>query len=86
MRVKDVAAKYGVSRETVGKHLRSQTVTPRTVGLDDEQIEEAARLYDQGDSLATIGKRMGVSAQTVRSRLIETGVAMRSSYEHLLKP
>lgn len=86
MRVKVLATKYGISRETVSKRLRRQAIVPRKVGLDDEQIKEAARLYEQGDSLATIGKRMGVSAQTARSRLIEAGVKMRSSFEHLLKP
>lgn len=84
MRVKELATKYGISRETVSRHLRRQAISPRKVGLDALQIKEAARLYEQGDSLATIGKRMGVTAHTVRSRLIEAGVTMRSSYEHLL--
>ncbi|WP_437770360.1 hypothetical protein [Arthrobacter sp. KNU40] len=84
MRVKELAAKYGISRETVSKHLRRRAITPRKVGLDEQQIKEAARLYEQGDSLATIGKRMGVTAHTVRSRLVEAGVRMRSSCEHLL--
>ncbi|GAA5197170.1 hypothetical protein GCM10023346_31290 [Arthrobacter gyeryongensis] len=84
MRVKELAAKYGISRETISKHLRRHGIAPRKVGLDAQQIKEAVRLYEQGDSLATIGKRMGVTAHTVRSRLIEAGVKMRSSYEHLL--
>ncbi|WP_197023289.1 hypothetical protein [Arthrobacter sp. MA-N2] len=83
-RVKELAVKYRISRETVSKHLRRHEVTPRKVGLDERQIKEAIRLYEQGDSLATIGKRMGVTAHTVRSRLVEVGVRMRSSYEHLL--
>jgi hypothetical protein len=29
---------------------------------------------------------MGVTAHTVRSRLVERGVVMRSSYAHLLEP
>ncbi|WP_437770358.1 hypothetical protein [Arthrobacter sp. KNU40] len=84
IRVKELAAKYGISRETVSKHLRRRAITPRKVGLDAQQIKEAVRLYEQGDSLATIGTRMGVTAHTVRSRLLEVGVRMRSSYEHLL--
>ena len=82
--VKELAAKYKISRETVSKHLRRHGIAPRPVGLDKQQIEEAVRLYEQGDSLATIGKRMGVTAHTVRSRLVEVGVRMRSSYEHML--
>ncbi|TDU29320.1 hypothetical protein EDF61_10259 [Arthrobacter sp. JUb115] len=84
MRVKDLATKYGISRETVSKRLRRQAISPRKVGLGGQQIKEAARLYAQGDSLMTIGKKLSVSAQTVRSRLIDAGVEMRSSYEHLL--
>ena len=82
--VKELAVKYKISRETVSKHLRRRGIAPRPVGLDGQQIKEAVRLYEQGDSLATIGKRMGVTAHTVRSRLVEVGVRMRSSYEHLL--
>lgn len=85
MRVKELAVKYGISRETVSKHLRRQSIERRKIGLDEQQIKEAVRLYKQGDSLATIGKRLGVTAHTVRSRLVEAGVEMRSSYEHLLK-
>lgn len=84
--VKDLATKYGISRETISKRLRRQAIKPRKVGLDERQIKEAALLYNQGDSLATIGQRMGVSAQTVRARLIEAQVVIRSSYEHLIKP
>lgn len=84
IRVKDMAAKYGISRETISRRLRRQAIGPRKVGLDNQQIKEAPRLYEQGNSLATIGERMGVSAQTVRSRLIAVGVKMRSSFEHLL--
>ncbi len=82
--VKELAAKYKISRETVSKHLRRRGIALRPVGLDEQQIKEAVRLYEQGDSLATIGERMGVTAHTVRSRLVEVGVRMRSSYEHLL--
>ena len=84
MRVKELTVKYGVSRETVIRHLRRQAVGPRKLGLNEQQIKEAAKLYEQGDSLATIEKRMSVTAHTVRSRLIEAGVTMRSSYEHML--
>ncbi|WP_441415057.1 hypothetical protein [Arthrobacter sp. 2MCAF14] len=85
MRVKELATKYQISRETVRKRLRRRAIRPRKIGLDEQQIKESVRLYEQGDSLATIGKRMGVTAHTVRSRLIEKGVRMRSSYDHLVK-
>lgn len=49
----------------------------RNIPLSDEQICEAARLYDLGLSCAKIGKILGVNAGTVRNRLIERGVVMR---------
>lgn len=85
VQVKELATKYCISRETISKHLRRQAIAPRKVGLDEQPTKEAVRFYEQGDSLATIGKRMGVTAHTVRSRLVEAGEEMRSSYEHLLQ-
>lgn len=60
-------------------------MTPRKVGLDVEQILESVKLYIQGESLVAIDKRMGVDKGTVRQRLVEAGVVMRSSHEDLLK-
>ncbi|WP_437770398.1 hypothetical protein [Arthrobacter sp. KNU40] len=80
--VAELAKTYGIHRGSVSKHLRRHGIAPRPAGLDEQQIAEAVRLDQQGDSLATIGKRMGVTAHTVRSRLVEMSVAMRSSYDH----
>ncbi|MEY9777238.1 hypothetical protein [Arthrobacter sp. MW3 TE3886] len=82
--VAELAKTYGIHRGSVSKHLRRHGIAPRPVGLNEQQITEVVRLYEQGDSLATIGTRMVVTAHTVRSRLVERGVVMRSSYEHLL--
>ena len=46
-------------------------------GLTSEQIDQAARLYTAGQSLARIGERFEVDARTVQRRLIERGVTMR---------
>ncbi len=84
MHVKEMATKYGIHRGSVSKHLREHGVPPRKVGLDETQVQEAAKLYARGESLAAIGKRMGVDKGTVRQRIVEMGVEMRSQYEHLL--
>ncbi|WP_247046273.1 hypothetical protein [Arthrobacter rhizosphaerae] len=63
----------------MSKNVRRHGAAPRRVGLNEQQITEAIRLYQQGDSLATIGKGMGVTGHAVRSRLVERGVRMRSS-------
>lgn len=84
MPVKEMATKYGIHRGSVSKHLREHGVPPRTVGLDAAQIQEVVKLYARGGSLAAIGKQTGVDKGTVRQRLVEVGVEMRSPYAHLL--
>lgn len=78
--VAELAKTYGIHRGSVSKHLRRHGIAPRPVGLNEQQITEAVRLYAQGDSLATIGTRMGVTAHTVRSRLGERGMVMRDTH------
>ncbi|GGL77877.1 hypothetical protein [Glutamicibacter protophormiae] len=41
MRVKDLAAKYGISGEASSKRLRREAIKPRKVDLDQRQIAEA---------------------------------------------
>lgn len=52
----------------------------RRRGLTDEQAEDAERLYHQGSSLARIGDRMDVAADTVRKHLLDRGVTMRDTH------
>ena len=49
----------------------------RKQGLSDAQVEDAIERYELGESVATIGKALGASAETVRSRLLDLGVPMR---------
>jgi hypothetical protein len=50
----------------------------RMANLSPGQIEEAAKLYEGGWSLAQVGMRMEVSSDIVRLRLLERGVRMRA--------
>jgi DNA-directed RNA polymerase specialized sigma24 family protein len=52
----------------------------RMRGLSAEQIDEAVRLYEAGQSLARIGERLGVDAGTVRARVVERRVRMRDTH------
>lgn len=45
--------------------------------------EELANLYRDGMSLHQISRVMGVSHETVRRRLIDQGVPLRTSHEGL---
>jgi hypothetical protein len=75
----ELADMFGIARRTVSAILHRNDVPVRRRGLADYQIEDAERLYDQGWSLARIGDRMNVTADTVRKRLLERGVAMRDT-------
>lgn len=75
--VYEVAAQFGIARQTVSGILRHHGVPLRRQGLSPEQIDQAARLYHSGWSLARIGDRVGADAETVRQRLRQRGVRMR---------
>ncbi|WP_301182411.1 sigma factor-like helix-turn-helix DNA-binding protein [Nocardia farcinica] len=78
MTVYELATKYGISRDTVGKHLHRMGVAMRRAGLTEEQVEEAVRLYiEQRWSLERIAGQFGVDHGTVWRRLRERGVRMR---------
>jgi DNA-binding NarL/FixJ family response regulator len=77
--VYQLGRRFGISRQTVSRHLHRHGVTMRMQGLSPEQIEEAVRLYEAGWSLARIGKQLNVDAGTVHARLRERGVRMRDA-------
>jgi transposase-like protein len=74
-----LAARFGISRNTVTKILTLARVPLRSPRLNAGQIDEAVRLYAVGQSLARIGDRFGVDAHTIRRRLLEREVTMRDS-------
>jgi len=74
----ELADRHGLNRTTVAAHLRSAHVSIRMDGLTGPQIERAADLYTAGWSLARVGRAVGADAETVRKRLRECGVTMRS--------
>jgi orotate phosphoribosyltransferase-like protein len=49
----------------------------RHQALTQEQLDQAAALYDQGLPLVTIVKELRVPRETVRRGLIDAGVTMR---------
>lgn len=77
--VYQLADQFDIERRTVSAILHRHDVPMRRSGLTDNQAEDAERLYQQGWSLARIGDRMNVTADTVRKRLLERGVTMRDT-------
>lgn len=62
------------------KLLQSHGVKMRRQGLTDEQIREARKLYESGQSLAKVGAHLAVEAGTVRRALMKHGVRMRDTH------
>lgn len=77
----ELAERFGVTRQTVGRILKRQGVKIRWLRLTEEGLDEAERVYAQGLSLVRVAERLNVSADTVRLRLRKRGVQMRDPHE-----
>jgi DNA-directed RNA polymerase specialized sigma24 family protein len=82
----ELAERYGIHRRTVSAILERHSVPTRASGLAPEQIQRAVLMYAQGQSLAKIGKLLGVNAKTVHTRLREQGVQMRDTHGRETRP
>jgi DNA-directed RNA polymerase specialized sigma24 family protein len=71
---------FNLGKGTVLRILRDAGVTMRRQGLPDDQLLEAAALYESGVSLAKIAERYGVSTKNVHTRPRAAGVGMRDSH------
>jgi IS30 family transposase len=67
--VYELAAEFGVTRQTVSRHLKRRGVAMRRQGIAERDRAEAARLRGQGWSYARLGERFGVDGRTVWSFL-----------------
>lgn len=75
--MKELASEFRIHRTTVSSHLSQQGVRIRRGGLDQQQVAEAVRLYEQGWSSGRLGERLGVSADTVLTVLRRAGVPIK---------
>ena len=72
-----VGKRYGISKTRVASILTFHGVPIRRQGLNEEQVNGAARLYIAGKSLAWIGAVYGVSHTTVAAALRRKDVELR---------
>ncbi|MEV0974353.1 hypothetical protein [Microtetraspora glauca] len=77
----ELSESFGIHRRTVVAHLHRQDVPLRRDGLPAKHVKTAARLYDEGWSLAQIGTKFGTTANTVRVVLLAQGVETRKPWE-----
>jgi DNA-binding CsgD family transcriptional regulator len=71
-----IAARYGVSRETISTRLHSAGVASRRPAKP-VPVGEAAALYQQGASIKGLAAKYAVSATTMRRYLASIGVSIR---------
>ena len=76
-KVNDLAIQFGVSRYTVLNHVRKSGTPTHHLKMSKDEIRIAKLLYTDGDSLATIGERLGVAPNTVRLALQKEGISTR---------
>lgn len=75
--MKIIAADLEIDRRKVRKVLYDAGITQPKTPLTPMQVAAAARMYEDGGSLATVGGRFGVSAGTIRAKLLTAGVEIR---------
>ena len=77
-----LATELGVAYETARQWLLAAGIELRPKGRPSTRaaeldIRQITARYKRGESIATLGKDLGVSPTTVRSRLLEAGVSLR---------
>jgi hypothetical protein len=77
MKMRDLATRYRIHKHTVTKLTQRAGARPRYPALLPEELAQAAKLYKSGQSLAVVGDQFGVNPTTVRTALVEMGIAMR---------
>lgn len=96
--VYDWSRRFGCSRQTASKHLRTAGIKMRLTPLSAEHAEEAVRLYESGISLARVGNQRGATQEQcnsysgfgececgIRAAITDSTCAKRSSCFHNLK-
>ena len=74
--IKALAAEFSIHRTTVLAILERKDV-PRRSGVIVRNLDQATHLYQQGWSLAKVGRHFGVDAATVRRAFKSAQIAVR---------
>jgi DNA-directed RNA polymerase specialized sigma24 family protein len=76
--IRDIAARFGVSRTTVIGHVTRQGLPHRRdADWTPPELAKAADLYAAGHSLAQVGQHLGVDKSTVANRFRRAGLPVR---------
>lgn len=77
IKIDELADKYGINRVTVMGYVGRLGLPRRYPALNHDDVRRAATLYRSGQSLAGVANVFGVAPHTVRSALLNAGVAIR---------
>jgi hypothetical protein len=72
-----LCVEYSLSKGGLLKLLRGAGVQLRNQPLKREQLDEAALMYERGDSIANIATHFGVSYNGVRQAFVRAGIDRR---------
>ncbi len=72
-----LAKDYGVATSTIIGILRAKSVVVRRQPLTPEQVSEASRLYESGQSLSQVAERLDINQETMRTAILKAGVVLR---------
>jgi IS30 family transposase len=84
--VYELGAQFKIDRKTVSRTLRRHHIPLRRTSLRPEQINQAARLHQNGWSTAHIAEHLNTHQRTVQRRLAEKDVTMHDRNRRRLKP
>jgi hypothetical protein len=79
--LKDLARDFQIHRTTAAELLERARTPRRGKGPSDSEVQRAIQLYGDGNSTAVIGRSLGFSAETIRQRLIGSGVQTRGPHD-----
>jgi len=77
--VRQLAAAFGVNRDTALRHLQRRGVPSRATArkLTDELLATATRRYLAGEPMAKLCDDLGINPTTLRRELTKTGIQLR---------
>ncbi len=77
--VRQLAAAFGINRDTAGRHLQRRGVPSRASvrKLTDELLAVASRRYLAGEPMAKLCDDLGINPTTLRRELTKTGTRLR---------
>jgi DNA-directed RNA polymerase specialized sigma24 family protein len=75
--IDELVTRFQVDQSTVQKHVREHGLPRRSPRLGPKQVEEAAQLYQAGQSLAKLSTHFGVATDTVALALRRAGLTLR---------